>query len=142
MYTANQQIPESQFGRQCVTLIPKRTDGSGVVQLGMTGAQMRHFGFDTAEVPEEALVGNGQGGQTIVARTNGKNFGGTAYRIATRMRPETQKPEMWSFRLSSGHSKDTLQWVTNHLNGMDVEWLYLCNHHGNQLSRSAFRSLP
>ena len=142
MFTANQQIPEYLYERRCVTLIPKRPDGSGVIQLGMLGAQMRHFGFDTAEVPEEALVGDGQGGQRIAARTNGINFGGISYRIATRFVDGRRKPQMWSFRLSSEHTKGTLQWVTNFLNSRDVEWLYLCNRHGNQLSTSAFRSLP
>ena len=137
----NDPIPDHLLNRRCVTLIPKRPDGSGVVALGMVGQNMRHFGFDVADIPEDALDPSTADQVGIVLRTTRANFGGSWYRIATRERSDARKPESWSFRLSSEHSKDTLQWVTNHLNQTGVEWLYLCNAHGNPLSRSSFRSM-
>lgn len=141
MHTFNAEIPDHLLNTRCVTLIPKRPDGSGVVALGMVGGNMRHFGFDVADIPADALVPSTGGQVGIALRTIRANFGGSWYRIATRFRDDARRPEMWSFRLSSEHNRDTLQWITNHLNSTGVEWLYLCNKHGNPLSRSSFRSV-
>lgn len=62
------------------------------------------------------------------------------YRIAYEVRPGYPKPKMTRFRLSSGHTQQTLAWLTDYLNSTGVPWLYLTDGNGTSLSRYRFRS--
>ncbi len=68
--------------------------------------------------------------------------GSSWYRIATHFVEGKQKPQMWSFRLSAHHVVETLVVIKDHLDSVGVEWLWLCNAHGNPLPYSCLRSSP
>ena len=62
------------------------------------------------------------------------------YRIAYAPNPQSTKPFTARFRCSSEHTLFTLGYLADYLNSTGVPWLYLCNRHGNPLSRSSFRA--
>jgi hypothetical protein len=71
-------------------------------------------------------------------RTRTQNTGW--YRIAYAPNPSGNGTLASRFRLSSGHTRATLAYLSDHINSTGVDWLWLTNAHGNPLSRSAFRS--
>ena len=123
------------------TYIARNTDGSGVVALYMSAGNMRYFGLDQLPSPKDHGVPDPSGKyrffQTPI-RQGGANKG--SFRIAYAERPTSTKPSMTRFRLDTNYCLDTLQVLTNHLNDLGVDWLYLCNAHGNRLSKSSFHS--
>ena len=55
-----------------------------------------------------------------------------AYRIARASGSVGSKPAMTRFRLTSGHTRETLAYLSDYLNTTDVDWLWLTNRHGNR----------
>lgn len=123
------------------TYIARNTDGSGVVALYMSAGNMRYFGLDQLPSPKDHGVSDPSGKYSFFhtpTRKGGANKGN--FRIAVAPSATSKKPRMTRFRLDSNYCLDTLQVLTNHLNNLGVDWLYLCNAHGNPVSKSAFRS--
>ena len=123
------------------TYIARNTDGSGAVALYMSAGNMRYFGLDQLPSPKDHGIPDPSGKYHFMrapTRQGGANKG--SFRIAVAASSTSQKPRMTRFRLDSNYCLDTLQVLTNHLNDLGVNWLYLCNAHGNPVSRSAFRS--
>ncbi len=60
-------------------------------------------------------------------------YGGDRFRISTHFIPGKQKPQMWSFRLSTGYRRTTFEVLVRHLDSIDVDWMWLMNRHGNLL---------
>lgn len=121
--------------------MPKRTDGTGVVRIDMRAGSAEYFRFGELPSPKDhgfPLPGTDRRVIYMPPRRRGANC--TSYRIAYQEFPGSKKPHMATFRLSSSAVMDTLQVITNHLNELEIEWLYLCNVHGNRLSRSCFHS--
>ena len=118
--------------------IPKRPDGSGVAYLSCQAGTADYFQLWSLPKAMEGLVLSPSGGSYRVRLGNPNP--GQRYRIAYGDRWESGKDRSASFSLSKGHTKHTLQVVTDHLNAVGVEWLWLCNAHGNRLSWGAFLS--
>ncbi len=55
------------------------------------------------------------------------------YRIALRGDSWASKPRSVRFALSKGATQATLQVLAEHLDAKGIEWLWLCNEHGNRL---------
>ena len=121
--------------------IARNTDGTGVVRIDMRQGNASHFKLDKLPSPQDhgvQLPGSERRVFNFPARRRGANC--LSYRIAYQTFEGSSKPHMCRFRLSSNACNDTLQVLTNHLNESGVDWLYLCNEHGNRISRSAFHS--
>jgi hypothetical protein len=121
--------------------MPKRTDGSGVVRIDMRTGSAKYFRL--AELPRPKDHGRPlpfSDMRAIAMPTRRRGANNFNYRIAYKDLPGSGKPHMVRFRLSSDAVMDTLQVLTNHLNKTGVEWLWLCNAHGNRISTSCFHS--
>ena len=121
--------------------LAKRLDGSGVVHLRMRRGSLVALKLDQLPTPQEyGRIDPLSGARLITPRsvTRGVNQG--YFRVAYAWNPNGPRPHTASFSLSSRFSDETLQVITNHLNDKGVDWLYLCNRHGNPISRSCFRS--
>ena len=121
--------------------MPKRTDGTGVVRIDMRSGNAAHFRLGELPSPKDHGVPlPGGDGRLIYVPTGRRGANNICYRIAYQAFPGSRKPHMCRFRLSSDAVMDTLQVLTNHLNETGIDWLYLCNSHGNPISKSAFHS--
>ena len=121
--------------------MPARTDGSGVVRIDMRSGNAEYFRLGELPSPQDhgvELPGSDRRLIYMPSRRRGASNG--SFRIAYQLSPGRKKPHMARFRLSSRWTLDTLQVLTNHLNEKAIDWLYLCNEHGNQISRSCFQS--
>ena len=122
------------------TALPVRLDGTGECYIRQNYGNFQYFQWDKLPVPKDwgpPLAG----GIYLRPKMTAAYFrGSTAYRVATRWIPGRQKPESWTFRLSQSHRTETLEVLTNHLDAIGVEWLWLCNASGNPLSKCAFHS--
>jgi len=125
-------------GRRIRFRIPKRPDGSGVAYLSCQAGTADFFQLWDLPKAMEGLSPAPSGGAYRVQL--GKPDAGQRYRIAYGDPWESGKPRSASFPLSKSHTKQTLQVVTDHLNAVGAEWLWLCNAHGNRLSTGAFLS--
>ena len=124
------------------TYIARNTDGTGVVGLHMKAGSLKYFSLDNLPSPQDQGITDPATGRTFFTRPGGlRGANNGNYRIAYAPSANGGKPKMARFRLSGDHTLDTLQVVTNHLNAGGVEWLYLCNKHGNRLSKGAFTSI-
>ena len=122
--------------------MPKRTDGSGVVRIDMRTGSAKHFRLGELPSPKDhgrPLPGSNR--RLIYMPTRRRGANNFSYRIAYESFPGSGKPHMARFRLSSDAVLDTLQVLTNHLNETGVDWLWLCNAHGNPISRSCFHAI-
>lgn len=126
---------------QAVVLVPGNSGWTKTVRLFCSQATADYFKlFEVPDPPgSDPVYGNGSQFRDP-GRTRTKATGW--YRIAYDENPGSSKPHTTRFRLSSGHTLQTLAWLTDYLNSTGVDWLWLCNAHGNPLSRSAFRSVP
>ena len=121
--------------------IARRTDGTGVVRIEMRQGNASHFKLDQLPRPQDDGVQlPGSELRVVQFPTTRRGANCLNYRIAYERFEGGRKPHMCRFRLSSNAVMDTLQVLTNHLNESGVDWLYLCNTHGNRISRSAFMS--
>ena len=121
--------------------IPKRLDGSGVIHLRMRRANLEALKLDQFPAPKDyGRINPITGTRYITPPTVNRGANQGYFRVAYAWNPEGSRPHTVSFTLSSRFVDETLQVITNHLNDMGVDWLYLCNRHGNPVSRSCFRS--
>jgi hypothetical protein len=118
--------------------IPKRPNGTGVAYLSCQAATADFFQLWGLPEATEGLAPSPSGG-SYRGRLGNPNPG-QRYRIAYGDPWASGKVRSASFSLSKGHTQLTLQVVTDHLNAVGVEWLWLCNAHGNRLSLGAFLS--
>ena len=121
--------------------MPARTDGSGVVRIDMRSANAQYFRLSELPSPQDHGVQLPGSERRLVYMPSGRRGASNgSFRIAYQLFPGHKKPHMARFRLSSRWTLDTLQVLTDHLNEKEIDWLYLCNEHGNQISRSCFQS--
>jgi hypothetical protein len=121
--------------------IPRRSDGSGVSWIYCKNATAEHFGFDKLPSPKDQ--GFPLPGSNYVFSYPPTKLGGAnnlSLRIAYAWTPGRIKPDMVRVRLGGNPVMETVQVLTNILNESGRDWLWICNHHGNKLSRSAFHS--
>ena len=122
--------------------MPRHTDGSGVVRIEMRAGNASYFKLGELPRPQDHGVQlPGSQGRVVYFPSRRRGANNFSYRIAYEAFPGSKKPHMCRFRLSSNAVMDTLQVLTNHLNESDVDWLWITNRHGNQLSRSCFQSI-
>ena len=134
-------LTEEELMREEGRVICRRADGSGHAFLWCRRATFDYFRFGELPVPQDYGVPNPTGQYRIVPWYKAKGgANGMSLRIAYRWAPGKQKPYMTRFRLTGDAVLDTVQVITDHLNKVGVEWLYIANKNGNRLSRSAFHS--
>ena len=133
------ELTEAQLSAIDSVAIPKKLDGSGVVHLSMKKANLIALRLDEFPRPKDYGRPDPGGSGYLVQpylRNAGPNQG--YFRVAYAWNANGPRPHTASFRLSSGYNRETLQVITEHLNKKGVDWLYLCNRHGNPISSSCF----
>lgn len=137
-------MPARDPGASLVAIpMAKRLNGSGVVWLGCQRATADYFGLWQLPTPADWGTPSGDGYRRVSGRHLSRNrFKGTPYRIAYSGQSESGRQSLARFRLSTGHTKQTLQVLTNHLNAVGADWLYLTTETGARLSDLAFMAQP
>lgn len=121
--------------------LAKRLDGTGVVHLRMRRGSLVALKLDQFPTPQEyGRINPVTGTRYITPRTVTRGANQGYFRVAYAWNPEGTRPHTASFALSSSFNMETLQVITDHLNEMQVDWLYLTNRNGNLISPSCFRS--
>lgn len=121
--------------------IPKRLNGTGLVWLGCKQGTAAYFSLDTIPAPDEwgTTAGNGyrrvRGSHLYRSRFKGKS-----YRIAYSALTGGGRQAMASFRLSTGHTLQTLALIANHLDQVEADWLYFTNADGARLRGISFQT--
>lgn len=124
---------------QAVIMVPANKAWSKSCRLFCQYATAEYFKLlQVPKPPDFVPIGGDKYQFADPGRTRTKATGW--YRIAYEVRPGNPKPKMTRFRLSSGHTKQTLGWLTDYLNSTGVPWLYLTDGNGARLSRSAFHA--
>lgn len=119
--------------------LPNAPGGKNLVTLSTKKATAEYFRlFELADPKGLSRVNGSYVYRVDPGRTRKQNTGW--YRIAYAPNPSGRGRLTCRFRLSSGHTKATLAYLSDHLNSTGVEWICLTNGDGAALSSSAFRS--
>ena len=130
-----------RLARQISFPFARTTAGVGTAWMFCSVGAAEYFRLHDLPRPQDDGVSEPSGGYRLMSwpdklgRMNGLNL-----RIAYAWSEGSKKPSMARFRLGGDPVMDTVQVVVDHLNASGVEWLWICNRHGNRLSRSAFHS--
>ena len=134
-------LTEAQRMEMWSVPISKSLDGSGVVHLRMRRGSLIALKLDQFPTPKDyGRIDPVSGKRRITPRTVTRGANQGYFRVAYAWNPEGTRPHTASFALSSSYNMETLQVITDHLNKMQVDWLYLTNRNGNLISKSCFRS--
>lgn len=113
--------------------------GKNLVTLSTQNATAEYFHlFDLGNNNTVETADGGYEYRIDPGRTRLQNTGW--FRIAYAPNPSGRGRLTSRFRLSSGHTKATLAYLSDHINSTGVEWICLTDRNGTPLSRSAFRS--
>lgn len=113
--------------------------GKNLVTLSTQNATAEYFHlFDLGNNNTVETADGGYEYRVDPGRTRQQNTGW--FRIAYAPNPSGRGRLTSRFRLSSGHTKATLAYLSDHINSTGVEWICLTDRNGTPLSRSAFRS--
>jgi len=113
--------------------------GKNLVTLSTQNATAEYFHlFDLGDNNTVETADGGYEYRIDPGRTRKQNTGW--FRIAYAPNPSGRGRLMTRFRISSGHTKATLAYLSDHINSTGVEWICLTDRNGTPLSRSAFRS--
>ena len=119
--------------------MPSAPGGKNLVTLSTKNATAEYFRlFELAEPKGLSRVNGSYSYRVDPGRTRKQNTGW--FRIAYAPNPSGRGWLTCRFRLSSGHTKATLAYLSDHLNSTGVEWICLTNGDGAALSRGSFRS--
>ena len=113
--------------------------GKNLVTLSTQNATAEYFQLFT--LGDNNTVKTADGGYTYrvdPGRTRVQSTG--RFRIAYAPNPSGRGYLMSRFRLSSGFTKATLAYLSDHINSTGVEWICLTDGNGARLSRGSFRS--
>ena len=137
-----QEVPEYWgLNREYTILIPKRTDGSGLVYLMMKAGNAKAFGLD--KFPRPDLDGGPNEGRPIRLRhTQGKLAGANqgSFRLAHSWPAGENKPRMCRFRLGRDWCVETMEVISNFLRENYDGWFEIRNCHGNKAWNGYFSS--
>lgn len=113
--------------------------GKNLVTLSTKNATAEHFQlFSLGDNNTVQLADGDYVCRVDPGRTRKQNTGW--FRIAYAPNPSGSGWLTCRFRLSSGWTKATLAYLSDHLNSTGVEWVCLTDGNGAALSRGAFRS--
>ena len=113
--------------------------GKNLVTLSTKNATAEYFQLFT--LGDNNTVERADGGyeyRVDPGRTRKQNTGW--FRIAYASNPSGRGWLTCRFRLSSGFTKATLAYLSDHINSTGVEWVCLTDGNGAALSRGSFRS--
>ena len=121
--------------------LPRTLAGTGTAWLHCKVGVAEHFKLDQLPSPEDHGLEDPVTGDRFIPwprkPSGANNFN---LRIAYAWPDGKRKPLMSRFRLSGNPILETVQVLTNHLNSVEVDWLWIANANGGKLSRSAFHS--
>lgn len=134
-------VRDPYLGPACQVQIPlfDAPGGANLVTLSTQNATAEHFHlFDLGDSNTVETADGSYRYRVDPGRTRNQNTGW--FRIAYAPNPSGRGRLMSRFRLSSGWTKATLAYLSDHLNSTGVEWICLTDRNGTPLSRKAFRS--
>lgn len=113
--------------------------GKNLVRLSTQNATAEHFRLFELGDNNTLIRADGTYAYRVdPGRTRVQSTG--RFRIAYAPNPSGRGWLTCRFRLSSGHTKATLAYLSDHINSTGVEWICLTDANGTPLSRGAFRS--
>ena len=131
--------PNLSLTSQVFIDLPNAPGGKNLVTLSTKKATADYFRLFELAQPEGLSRVNGSYAYRVdPGRTRKQNTGW--FRIAYAPNPSGRGWLTCRFRLSSGHTKATLAYLSDHLNSTGVEWICLTNGDGAALSKGSFRS--
>ena len=111
--------------RGCFTLraIPRWTGSTAPCWIGCTVGVAELFQLHRLPYPEDLVVARTANGGVISYDIGPRTFfGGTAYRFGLREFMPSGSRRGWTFRLSSQHTKRTLQMLRYHVDDLGIDW--------------------